>query len=294
MTQETKENRETDDMTGTETTGHEWDGIKELDTPMPRWWLLTFYACIIWAVAYWYIYPAWPTFSGEGERGGTVGSTEWTQYKQLEESQAEIIARRAVHQNQFDEASFSDIKQNKALYSFGMAGGKAAFGDNCATCHGTGGAGASGYPNLNDDDWLWGGKIEDIYTTIQHGIRAQGDETRFSEMPAFAEMLDRQTVNAIADFVVATAKGTEPKPQGATAYANNCAVCHGETLEGMQELGAPDLADALWLYSASKDEIAAQIRKPKHGMMPAWEGRLDNSTIRQLALYVHALGGGED
>lgn len=294
MTHDTNENREIDDITGTETTGHEWDGIKELDTPMPRWWLLSFYACIIWAVAYWYIYPAWPTLSGEGERGGTVGSTQWTQYKQLEESQAEITARRAVHQSQFDEASFSDIKQNEALYFFGMAGGKAAFGDNCATCHGTGGAGASGYPNLNDDDWLWGGKIEDIYVTIQHGIRADDDDTRFSEMPAFSEMLDGQTVNAIADFVVATASGTTANPQGAAAYADNCAICHGDTLKGIRELGAPDLADALWLYSASKDEIAAQIRKPKHGMMPAWDGRLDDSTIRQLALYVHALGGGEE
>jgi len=285
--------RETDQVTGTETTGHEWDGIKELDTPMPRWWLWTFYACIIWAVGYWVVYPAWPTLSGEGERGGTVGSSEWTQYKQLEESQSEIHARRAQYQADFDAASFDEIKGNEALYAFGLAGGKAAFGDNCATCHGTGGAGASGYPNLNDDDWLWGGKIDDIYTTVRFGIRTSHDETRFSEMPAFADMLSNEEIDAISGHVVAVATKTTVTEQGAQLYADNCASCHGETLGGLRDFGAPNLGDALWLYSASKEEITAQIRKPKHGVMPAWEGRLSPSTIRQLALYVHALGGGE-
>lgn len=285
---------EIDKPTGTATTGHEWDGIKELDTPMPRWWLLTFYVCIIWSVGYWYVYPAWPTLSGAGERGGTVGSSEWTQYRQLEESQAEIVARRAAYQDRFDAASFDDIKQDPALYAFGMAGGKAAFGDNCATCHGTGGAGAPGYPNLNDDDWLWGGKIEDIYTTVRVGIRAEHDDTRFSQMPAFAEMLEADEIKSIAAHVVSTASGSATNENGSRLFEENCTVCHGENLQGMREFGAPNLADALWLYSASNDEIVEQIRKPKHGLMPAWEGRLDTSTMRQLALYVHALGGGEE
>ncbi len=289
-------NNEVDQHSGTQTTGHEWDGIKELDTPMPRWWLLTFYVCIIWAVGYWYVYPAWPTFGGEGIRGGTVGASDWTSYKQLEESQAEIVARRAVYQSQFDSAPFAEIKQNEALFAFGMAGGKAAFGDNCATCHGTGGAGASGYPNLNDDDWLWGGTIEDIYTTIRYGIRANHEETRYSEMPAFSEMLDADDIDVIADYVVKTSAGAADagSSTGAEAFAENCAACHGDTLKGMHDFGAPNLSDSLWLYGSSKDDIVAQIKKPKHGLMPSWEGRLDASTIRQLALYVHSLGGGEE
>jgi cytochrome c oxidase cbb3-type subunit III len=290
----TDSKREKDPFSGTETTGHEWDGIKELDNPMPRWWLLVFYACIIWSVGYWYVYPAWPTFSGDGERGGTVGSTNWTQYNQLEESQAEIHARRAVYQSHFDAASFAEIKQDEALYAFGLAGGRAAFGDNCATCHGTGGAGASGYPNLNDDDWLWGGTIEDIYTTVRYGIRASHEETRFSEMPAFAEMLEGSEIAEIASFVEATSKGGAINEAGKALFADNCAACHGESLKGGRDFGAPNLADALWLYSGSEAEVIAQIRKPKHGLMPAWEGRLSPSTIRQLALYVHSLGGGEE
>jgi cytochrome c oxidase cbb3-type subunit 3 len=294
MPQTPEENRELDQVTGTETTGHEWDGIKELDTPMPRWWLWTFYVCIIWAIGYWYVYPTWPTWSGAGERGGTVGSEQWTQYKQLEESQAEIAERRAAYQTRFDAATFAEIKQDPELYAFGMAGGKAAFGDNCATCHGTGGAGASGYPNLNDDDWLWGGKMDDIYATVRFGIRSNHDETRFSEMPAFADMLSAEEIEEIAAHVVATTTGSASDGNGASLYADNCALCHGDDLKGLRDFGAPNLADSLWLYSANHHQIVAQIKKPKHGMMPAWEDRLDASTIRQLALYVHALGGGEE
>jgi cytochrome c oxidase cbb3-type subunit 3 len=286
--------RETDAISGTETTGHEWDGIKELDTPMPRWWLIVFYITIIWSVWYWVVYPAWPTLSGDGVRGGTEGSKGWTQYSQLEESQAEIHARKAAYQARFDAASYDEIRSDEALYAFGLAGGKAAFGDNCATCHGTGGAGGPGYPNLNDDDWLWGGRMDDIHQTIQFGIRAPHDETRFSEMPAFGEMLAGEEVEAIASHVVAVATGNPVSEPGATLFADNCAACHGDSLKGVRDFGAPNLADAIWLYSASKDEVVAQIKKPKHGMMPAWEGRLSPSTIRQLTLYVHALGGGEE
>jgi len=289
----THENRKVDDVTGTETTGHEWDGITELDTPMPRWWLIVFYVCIIWAVGYWVVYPAWPTLSGDGERGGTVGTAGWTQYEELEEAQAEIVARRAVYQSRFDEASFDEIRSDEALYAFAIAGGKAAFGDNCATCHGTGGAGASGFPNLNDDDWLWGGSVDDIYQTIRYGIRSNSDETRFSQMPAFADMLSQDEIVKIADFIVATAAGQSVLEEGQGLYADQCSVCHGDTAKGMQDFGAPNLSDAIWFYGSSQNEIVAQIRNPKHGIMPAWEGRLSASAIRQLTIYVHSLGGGE-
>lgn len=284
--------RHIDKATGTETTGHEWDGIEELDTPMPRWWLIVFYICIIWAVGYWFYYPAWPTFSGEGSRGGTVGSAEWTQYKQLADTQQEIIARRALYQTQFDEADFAGIQEDPTLYAFAQAGGKAAFGDNCATCHGTGGAGASGFPNLNDDDWLWGGSIDDIYQTIRFGVRSGHDETRFSEMPAFGEMLAREEIAALAKFV-ASGADQNTEPTGAALYEEQCSVCHGPAANGMREFGAPNLKDAIWFYGGSEADIAAQIGNPKHGMMPAWESRLSATTLRQLAIYVHSLGGGE-
>ncbi len=287
------ENRKVDEVTGTETTGHEWDGITELDTPMPRWWLIVFYVCIIWSVVYWVVYPAWPTLSGDGERGGTVGTMGWTQYTQLEESQSEIVARKAAYQERFDAASFDEIRANEELYAFAIAGGRSAFGDNCATCHGTGGAGASGFPNLNDDDWLWGGAVEEIHATIRHGIRSDDDDTRFSQMPAFADMLSQDEIGKIADFVVATAAGTPVSGEGQTLYADQCAVCHGDAGKGIKDFGAPNLSDAIWFYGSTRGEIAAQIRNPKHGMMPAWQDRLSASTIRQLTIYVHSLGGGE-
>lgn len=287
------ENRKVDEVTGTETTGHEWDGITELDTPMPRWWLIVFYVCIIWSVVYWVVYPAWPTLSGDGERGGTVGTMGWTQYTQLEESQSEIVARKAAYQERFDAASFDEIRANEELYAFAIAGGKSAFGDNCATCHGTGGAGASGFPNLNDDDWLWGGAVDEIHATIRHGVRSDDDDTRFSQMPAFADMLSQDEIGKIADFVLATAAGTPTSGEGQTLYADQCALCHGDAGKGLKDFGAPNLSDAIWFYGSSKGEIAAQIRNPKHGMMPAWQDRLSASTIRQLTIYVHSLGGGE-
>lgn len=289
----TQNKKKIDEFTGTETTGHEWDGITELDTPMPRWWLIVFYVCIIYAIGYSIWYPSWPTLSGDGERGGTVGTAEWTQYNQLEESQAEINALRAQYQSRFEAASFEDVQADSTLYAFALAGGKSAFGDNCATCHGTGGAGASGYPNLNDDDWLWGGTVNDIYQTVSFGIRSLHDETRFSEMPAFAGILSDNEVSDLAGFVTAKAAGVDMPDIGAALYAENCAVCHADNAGGDKTFGAPNLVDAIWFYGGTQGDIEAQIKKPKHGMMPAWQDRLSENTLRQLAIYVHSLGGGE-
>lgn len=286
--------KEIDQHSGVETTGHEWDGIKELNNPAPRWWLWVFYICCIWAFGYWVVYPAWPTLSGEGVRGGTAGTFEWTQYKKLKEEQQEITDRRGEHLKKFQKSSFEEIQNDEALYNFAIAGGKAAFKDNCATCHGTGGAGGAGYPNLNDDDWLWGGTIDDIHQTISYGIRSNHEETRISEMPAFGEMFDAKQTEAIATYVLSLSKGGEAPEEGATLYAENCAACHGDAGQGMREMGAPKLADAIWFYSeGNKEAIMAQIKRPRHGMMPAWSGRLDEDTIRQLTIYVHSLGGGE-
>jgi cytochrome c oxidase cbb3-type subunit 3 len=284
-----------DEHTGTDTTGHEWDGIKELNTPLPRWWLWIFYATIIWSVGYMVLYPAWPTLSGEGERGGTKGTLEWTQYKKLEAEQQEILARRAGYLERFHDASFSEIKDDPELYAFSMAGGISAFKDNCATCHGTGGAGAKGYPNLNDDDWIWGGDVASIYQTIKYGIRMHEDAHQ-SMMPAYDDMLSDEEIESVSGYVsamdaVAVADGSA----GAAIFAQHCAACHGTDGRGMTEFGAPNLADAIWLKSedGSVAAIASQLRNPKHGMMPAFIDRLDDDTIRQLSVYVHSLGGGE-
>ncbi|WP_417462688.1 cytochrome-c oxidase, cbb3-type subunit III [Kordiimonas sp.] len=283
-----------DKFTGIETTGHEWDGIKELNNPSPRWWLIVFLASVIWAVGYWVVYPAWPTLSGNGERGGTKGSMGWTQYDELKEQQAEITARKAAYLTRFEDASFSEIQQNPELYAFAVAGGAAAFKDNCATCHGTGGAGSAGYPNLNDDDWLWGGDINSLHDTIRFGVRSSHDETRFSEMPAFGDMLGEAEIEATADYVLSFTTDAVPTDMGRQTYEDNCAACHAEDGTGDKSLGAPNLADAIWFYGNDRADIMSQIRKPKHGVMPNWEARLDANTIRQLAIYVHSLGGGEE
>ena len=287
--------KERDELTGVETTGHEWDGLKELNNPAPRWWLWIFIITIIWSVGYWVVYPAWPTLSGEGYRGGTVGSAEFNQYKKLAKEQEEILQRRAAYQDRFNKASFEQILQDSELYAFAVAGGKAAFKDNCATCHGTGGEGAKGYPNLNDDDWIWGGDPEAIYQTILYGIRNTHDDSRSSMMPAFGDMLPKDDLQALALYVHQLSHGGATDEAGHALYMQHCASCHGEDARGMKEFGAPDLADAIWLKSedGSVDAILGQLRQPRHGVMPLWKGRLSDSTIRQLTVYVHSLGGGE-
>jgi cytochrome c oxidase cbb3-type subunit 3 len=290
-----------------DTTGHEWDGIKEYNNPLPRWWLWIFYLTIIWSIGYWVVYPAWPVLSGDAERGGSKGSFAWTQYKKLAIEQQEIVDRRAGYLKRFHQASTEEILNDAELYAFAIAGGKSAFKDNCATCHGTGGAGAPGYPNLNDDDWIWGGDMENIYQTIKYGVRMH-DEGRQSMMPEYGSMLTKEQINAVADYVIGlhTGKSEIPAddvteealaeyPQGARIFRENCAACHGNDGKGMREVGAPNLADAIWLKTAdgNREGIISQIRNPKHGLMPAWGERLDEDTLRQLTLYVHSLGGGE-
>lgn len=284
--------KEIDQISGVETTGHEWDGLKELNNPAPRWWLWVFYVCVIWAVGYWVVYPAWPTLSGH-----TTGNTGWTQYKKLAAEQAEIVQRQAAYLEKFHGASFTQIMNDEELYNFAVAGGRAAFKDNCATCHGTGGAGGKGYPNLNDDDWLWGGKVEDIYQTLLYGIRSGHDETRVSQMPAFGRdgLLKREEVGQVVDFVLALGKGESGADHpGRAVFEKNCVSCHGADGKGNREFGAPNLADAIWLYGGDRHNVYATVSNARRGVMPYWKGRLNDDTIRQLAVYVHSLGGGEE
>lgn len=285
--------KDIDEVTGVETTGHEWDGLKELNNPLPRWWLWVLYVSIIWSVWYWVVYPAWPTLSGH-----TKGTGEYTQFNELADSQKKIVARQAAYLDKFEVASDGEVLNDPQLYAFAIAGGKAAFKDNCATCHGSGGAGAPGYPNLNDDDWIWGGTLSDIHQTLVHGIRVAGSyDTRISQMPAFGTdgLLKRDEINAAVDYVMSLSGGKTQghEAAGMVIFKNQCASCHGDNGKGLDEFGAPNLTDKIWLYGGDRAAIYESVYNSRAGMMPAWSGRLDENTIRQLTIYLHQLGGGE-
>ncbi|MDF1791383.1 MAG: cytochrome-c oxidase, cbb3-type subunit III [Thalassobaculaceae bacterium] len=286
--------KEIDSVTNVETTGHEWDGIKELNNPLPRWWLWVFYACIVYAIGYCIYYPAIPLIEG-----ATQGLAGYSSRTELHQEMATIEAGRTEMLERIRQADVAEIQADPELTRFATAGGASAFKVYCSQCHGSGAQGASGYPNLNDDDWLWGGSIEQIAQTIRHGVRYEEDgDTRYSEMPAFGrdQLLPRADILAAAHYVRALS-GLEhdqgAMDEGARVFAENCAACHGENGHGNKELGAPNLADALWLYGDTHQDIVSQINNPKHGVMPAWGDRLGDALVKQLAVYVHGLGGGE-
>ncbi|MFC7048511.1 cytochrome-c oxidase, cbb3-type subunit III [Emcibacter nanhaiensis] len=282
---------EIDNVSGVETTGHEWDGIKELNTPLPRWWVWTWLVSIVWAIGYWIVMPAWPMISDY-----TTGVLGYSQRAVVNEQVEAMHADRATRAQALLTADLETIKNTQELMEFAMAGGKAAFGDNCAGCHGSGASGGFGYPNLNDDDWLWGGTLEDIHETITVGIRSVHDDTRMNSMPAFLkdEILDKEQVSDLANYVLSLSDDSIKAPEGAAVlFEENCASCHGEDGKGIQELGAPNLTDGIWLYGGDYDTVYATISNSRAGVMPTWAGRLDPATIKSLAVYVHSLGGGE-
>lgn len=287
--------KEKDPISGIETTGHEWDGLKELNNPAPRWWLWVFLITVIWAIGYWVVYPAWPVPGGH-----TQGSAGWTEHRELKAQQALIDARQQQYLERFHNTSLEQASKDPELYAFARAGGAIAFKNNCAQCHGTGAEGGSGYPNLNDDDWLWGGKLEDISHTLHVGVRSTHEQTRAMQMPAFGRdgMLNATQINDVAEFVYHLHEGDKASPSaaynnGKAIFAQNCAMCHGANGEGDRSKGAPRLNDAIWLYGGEKENIMQQVINPRHGVMPTWEGRLDEDTLKELTIYVHSLGGGE-
>jgi cytochrome c oxidase cbb3-type subunit III len=277
-----------------ETTGHVWDGIEELNTPMPRWWLWTFIGCTLWGIGYTVAYPAWPmlTRATPGVLGASTRADVAADIARFETANAGISDRLAA-------ADLTAIAATPELQAYATAAGGAIFRTNCSQCHGSGAAGvqASGYPNLLDDDWLWGGDIGAIYTTIAHGIRNDTDpEARFSQMPAFGDVLEAGQIEAVVQHVLALARAPHDAPKaalGAVVYAENCAACHGEAGMGNRELGAPNLTDAIWLYGKSPENLVETVVYARGGVMPSWNAKLSDAEIRAVAAYVHQLGGGE-
>ena len=285
-------NKRIDEPTGTETVGHEWDGIEELNTPLPRWWLWTFYLTIIFAIGYVIAYPAWPMIDR-----ATVGMLNWSSRGELAKDMSAADQARATVREQLARIPIERLPEESGLMQQAVSGGAAAFRVNCVQCHGSGAAGSQelGYPNLNDDDWLWGGDLKAIEYTLVHGIRQAGnDETRMSVMPPFEGAFDTAQLDALVDHVLSLSGKAETNATGARIYADNCAACHGPAGGGDRAQGAPTLNDAIWLRGSSREAIKRQILQPRMGMMPKWEGRLDPVTIKMLAAYVHSLGGGED
>jgi cytochrome c oxidase cbb3-type subunit III len=278
------------------TTGHTWDGIQELNNPMPRWWLWSLYATIIWGIGYTIAYPAWPLLTGSTQ--GVIGADERAEVaaeiKRFDDANAPMKAALVA-------ADLGAIAGDEALRTYAVSSGSAVFKTFCAQCHGAGAAGVEGkgYPNLLDNDWLWGGDIEAIHTTISHGIRNTTDpDARYSEMPKFGvdELLDKDQIGAVVEYVLQIS-GQEHDAAlataGATIFSDNCAACHGPAGLGDRAQGAPNLTDAIWLYGGARDTLTTTVTYARFGVMPSWTGRLSDDELRAVATYVHGLGGGE-
>jgi cytochrome c oxidase cbb3-type subunit 3 len=284
---------EIDPVSGTPTTGHDWNGIKELDTAVPRAVLLFIIVTHVWAVFYWILMPTWPLV--------------WTYTKgvlgidQRQVVERELTAAQAAQSDvmlQIESMSFDDIRASEPLMSFVGHAGYQLFGDNCAACHGRDARGGLNYPDLTDDDWLWGGDPEAIAETLRVGINTSHSEARFAQMPAFGtdQMLTGAEVRNVARYVYTLSHPDYSTPEnideidaGRELFADNCTGCHGETGTGMQELGAPNLTDAVWIYGGELETIIATIHRGRQGHMPTWDERLSPEEIKILALYVHSL-----
>lgn len=285
--------KEVDAVTGTVTTGHEWDGIKELNTPLPRWWLWTFYACIIFALGYTVVFPAWPMLTS-----ATPGVIGYSSRAELDKDVAAAANAQGGKVAEIAATPVADILKSEDLTRFASAAGSSLFKVNCSQCHGTGATGSVGYPNLNDDEWIWGGSIDQIHATISHGVRSEADpDTHFNLMPNFGAdgILTPEQVDAVSKEVASYSgiEGGAASEEGAQLFADNCAACHGEKGVGVPDLGGPSLVDQIWLYQGTLATIKSQVEQPRHGVMPAWGTRLGDTAVKELAVYVHGLGGGQ-
>ena len=274
------------------TTGHEWDGIEEFDNPMPRWWLWTFYATIIWGIGYTIAYPAWPLING-----ATAGVLGWSTRANVAEEIALADAANAENWTALAEIELASLTENPELNAYATKAGASVYKTWCAQCHGSGAAGAVGYPNLLDNDWLWGGDIEQIHDTIAHGIRNEVDpDARYSVMPAYGDIFERSEITSVVNYVMSLSGEPEDPSQvaaGAELYLDNCSACHMEDHGGNVDMGAPNLKDAIWLYGGDYATLIETVTYSRYGVMPPWNERLSEAEVRAVAAYVHQLGGGE-
>ena len=285
-------NKRIDEATGVETVGHSWDGIEELNNPLPRWWLWTLYATIVFSIGYVIVYPAFPMLSK-----ATDGLWGWSSRGQLAAELKAEETRRAGTLAALAATPITELPGKPELMRAAIEGGRAAFRVNCVQCHGSGAAGSIGYPNLRDDDWLWGGNLQEIEYSLINGIRHPGnDATHQSLMPSFGKdgILPAADIAAVTDHVLSLSGKGPANARGAELFANNCATCHAPDGKGLRQFGAPNLTDAIWLYGGKREQVEASIYKARAGVMPAWNDKLDPVTIKMLAAYVHSLGGGED
>lgn len=278
------------------TTGHSWDGIEEFDNPMPRWWLWTMYLTIIWGVIFTIFYPAWPMINSA--TSGLLG------YSSRADVAEEIATQDAANQVWYDRlmsTELTEIAADAELQSFAVNAGGAIFRAHCSQCHGAGAAGvqAGDFPNLLDDEWIWGGTMDDIVQTVSHGIRNnEYPDTRWSEMPAFGrdELLTGEEIDQVVQHVL-NISGQEHDAElaaaGAEVFDYNCSSCHGVDGEGDVFSGAPPLNNAIWLYGGDAETIHASVMNARFGIMPGFGERLPEAQIRAVAAYVHQLGGGQ-
>lgn len=276
-----------------ETTGHSWDGIEEYNNPLPKWWVYIFYACIVWGIGYTIAYPAWP-----GIKGATAGVLGYSTRGEVAAEIERVNTSLAPINAKLEAAELTAITSDAELNSYAISAGAAVFKTWCAQCHGSGAAGAVGYPNLLDNDWLWGGDIEAIHTTVSHGIRNEEDEdARFSEMPAFGDdYLEDEQIEAVVNYVMSLsgdAKDASLVADGAVVFADECSACHMDDGTGDRAQGAPNLTDAIWLFGGDYDSIKETVTYSRAGVMPNWNTRLTEAQIRAVSAYVHQLGGGE-
>ncbi|MEO1136163.1 MAG: cytochrome-c oxidase, cbb3-type subunit III [Pseudomonadota bacterium] len=286
--------KEIDEPTGIETTGHTWDGIKELNNPLPRWWLIVFYVTVIWSIGYWVLMPAWPGITGytKGIREHSERENVTRAIEALDENRADATRRLLAAEN------MEAIENDPDLQAFALAAGESLFGDNCATCHGAGGQGFPGYPNLNDDAWLWGGTLDNIRQTLRVGIRSDHPNTHLSLMQAYGAdgILQAEEIDNLVEYVLALSGQAHDAAKAAaatTTFQEQCVACHGAQGLGEPLLGAPNLTDPIWLYGGDRVTLRETLWDGRAGVMPAWEPRLSEEEILALAVYVHSLGGGE-
>jgi cytochrome c oxidase cbb3-type subunit 3 len=280
-----------------ETTGHQWDGIEEFNNPLPRWWVWVLYATIVWGIGYTIAYPAWPLIKGAtpGLLGASTRADVAVEIARVDAGNADIKAKLIA-------ADLNAIQADADLAAYAERAGAAVFRTNCSTCHGSGAAGfeGKGYPNLLDDDWLWGGTMEDIHLTITHGIRNTTDpDARYSEMPKFGvdELLDETQIAQVAEHVLAISGQDHDAAlaaEGAVVWSDaGCNGCHMDDGTGDRSQGAPNLTDAIWLYGGSCEAIIETVYYSRYGVMPDWNERLSEDEIRAVTFYVHGRGGGE-